>query len=161
MKRVLLLLTMVLAFSLSNAQSNDIYVQGGINLNSVAESSRPIVNAGIGYQINRVDLTATFARRWNTKYSKDISVGAAYVIGDLQGASVGIGAIVGNLFNGSQEGIKNTYYAPEVSLRLVPNNSKVIRVIFLANLPQATDNDFGSGFNWTPEVGAKLRFNIL
>ena len=159
MKRVLLLLTMVLAFNLSNAQDNpaDVYVQVGSNMNLAFESS-PNFTIGVGVQHKQWDGTLNYSQIVGVD-AQDYSLSLNRVVELHSDVDFAFGALIGNVFTNGDwiTNISNPYYSPSASIRVAPNSSKRIALITEVTLPQSFQQ---SEFNNEPQVSLKLRLNL-
>ncbi|MGK2864673.1 MAG: hypothetical protein ACSLE0_22275 [Chitinophagaceae bacterium] len=116
MKKLLLLLTMVLALNLSSAQ---VYIEGGADLHQTSGVTPYVIGAGYESQ-NGIDLNATYKSRFDSNTSS-LALGISKVW-DNDIAGVSLGLIFGYndieyLFQNSHIMGNNWFYSPEVSFR--------------------------------------------
>lgn len=158
MKKVVLLLV-ALAFSLvSNAQNlgDGVYGQVALNAKQIIGQGNAAVQCKLGLVSSGVDLN--IAVETISSFNEPvISTGIAGVITLHEaGAFLNFGGIVGI----STGEASDFFYSPDVTLRLHPNNSDTISIIFQGTLPQTNVNS-SDKFNWNdPVFRAGLRINF-
>jgi len=157
MKKVLLLLIMVLAFNLSNAQDtlgDGFYGQVGVNLKQVIGNDVATTEYVAGFVGNGADIYLA-AERLSGFDNPIISFGTAAVLQLHKECYLNLGGVIGNSLGEASE----FYYSPDISLRIHPNSSETFSFIFQGTLPQTNIN--GGDFNLDdPVFRVKLRVNF-